>query len=237
MSLIKQTSSVQRIGRPFAFRRSIGDYAEDTRPTSPSTQNLAAQVLPDQADELEALRSRVSQLSDELEAAKAETSSARAEANAEGYEKGLRDAVSQEKERATLLSQAIEDALVSIDQRLDGERDLAIELALATLSTILGDSGRQSELVLQTACKWAEMLKSSKVLRVQVSGADFSEDSNLSSLCDRLGRMAVEVDQTLPSGSCLFDLELGHVDASIPVQAKAAQDFLMKHANSPETAG
>lgn len=236
MSLIKQTSSAQRIGSPFAFRRPVADHDDGARLASSPAHNIAAQQIPDQLDELETLRSMLRQLSDELEAAKADIESARTEATAQGYEKGLSDAATQEKERSILLSQALQDGLASLDQRFDSERDLAIELTLATLSSILGDQDKQLTLVVETAGKWAETLKSSKVLGVRVSAADFGEAPALSSLCDRLGKIAVEVDQSLPSGSCLFDLELGHVDTSIPVQAKAAQDFLLKHANSPDIA-
>ncbi len=231
MSLLKPSSSAHRIGSPFAFLRqqSVSPSAGPMEP-APS-DSAAAQPKDNQGDELENLQRMVRSLSSQLEAAKAEIAAACTEASAEGYKKGLSEAVSQEDERSARLAEALEQGMASLDRRLDSERDLAIELTLATLASILANPDTQSALVVATATRWADTLRSSKILRVQVSAADFGNAPELTRLVEGLCKIAVDVDKSLPSGTCLFDLELGQVDASITVQAKAAEAFLLKHAS------
>lgn len=221
MSLIKRTSpGAAAVGRPFAFQRDRQPSAAMTHETD--AEAFARQDEPDWEGE-------IARLSDQLSAARNQIELARAEGEAKGYEQGLKDALVRDEERVALLASSAREAVSGLNEKLAEERDLAIEIGRATLASILGDESGYDGLVTATARKWAVALKSSAIVTLRVSGQDFAAPGSIEALRKAAPGIAVSVEDVLPAGSCLFDLELGHVDVSIPGQTERADEFLAQH--------
>lgn len=222
MSLIKHTSAgAAAIARPFAFHR-------NPRQSAPAAEvsvaaHLAEQTEPDWADE-------VARLAEQLAVARNQIELARAEGEAKGYEQGLKDAVVREEERIALLASSARDAVAGLNEKLAADGDLAIEIGRAALAAVLGDENGYEGLVTATARKWTLALKASSIVTLRVSSHDFKGPGSVEALRNAAPGVDISVDQDLPAGSCLFDLELGQVDVSIPGQAARADEFLAQHA-------
>ena len=230
MSVIKRTSAAKGIGRPFLFEQhalSRMHGAAVQRGFGAEPQNVDDQVAD---DPVETLNARLAQMTEQLAAEKARLVEVRAEAKAEGFAEGQLAAEQREQERIDLLAAAAHEASAQVSRSVEASRDLAIEIARATVAAILGQSDDHAALVSATACKWAEELKSSAIIRLRVSGHDFAAPVDVAKLEAALNGVRVTAQHDLPHGACVFDLELGQLDASIPGQAARADEFLRKHA-------
>jgi flagellar assembly protein FliH len=228
MTLLKQASLKDRNAGRFAFRHAAANEAQLAEHASTTGEQQAA--YPD--NQLAQLQATVQRLTEQLASAEARAEEARQDGISEGYKSGLADAVCREEERLALLGQGLRESLEHFAAKLLTERDVAIELAVATIEAVLGDASERSSLVASTASRWASDLKESGLVNVRVSAEDFSDDESIARLCGQLGQVNVTADSSLTSGSCLLDLELGYVDASLPVQADAARTFLLQHAKA-----
>lgn len=230
MSVIKRANQSEGVGRPFLFDQRLPSHAHDSALHSGSSDVEQSDTETGAVDPVEALNARLSRMADQLAVAKAQLEQVRTEAKAEGFAEGQLAAETREQERIDLLADAARQASANVLQAVDTHRDLAIEIARATVATILGNNGEFAALVTATAHKWAEELKSSAVVGLRVSGHDFADPADALRLEAATGGAPVTVQQDLPAGSCIFDLELGQLDASIPGQAARADAFLHKHA-------
>jgi flagellar biosynthesis/type III secretory pathway protein FliH len=226
MTLLKKASLADYNAGQFTFRRAAAEEPHSPLHLGPGSEQKTAQP----EDQLAQLHAAVQRLTEKLASAEARVDTARKEGVMEGCKRGMADAVSREEERLALLEKGLRDSLEQFAIKLFSERDIAIELATATLDAVLGDAGERSSLVAATASRWANELKGSGLLQVRVSAEDFSDDNSIERLCGLLGRVKVKADPSLTSGSCVLDLELGFVDASLDGQADAARAYLREHA-------
>ncbi len=228
MTLLKQGSLKDRTAGRFAFRHAAANEAQPTEHVGQTGEQRDAR--PD--NQLAQLQETVRRLTEQLASAEARAKAAREEGISEGYKSGLADAVCREEERLALLEQGLRESLELFAMKLLNERDVAIELAVATIEAVLGEDSEKSSLVASTAARWADDLKESGLVQVRVSAEDFGDDESIARLCGQIGQVKVTADTSLTSGSCLLDLQLGYVDASLPVQADAARTFLLQHAKA-----
>lgn len=228
MTLLKQASLADRNAGQFTFRRAAAEEPHSPLHLGPDKEQRTAQS----EDQLVQLQAAVQHLTEQLASAEARVDTAREAGMIEGYKRGLADAVSREEERLALLEKGLRGSLDHFAKKLLDERDIAIELAVATLDAVLGEASERSSLVAATASRWANELKGSGLLQVRVSAEDFGDDSSIERLCGLLGQVKVKADPSLSSGSCVLDLELGYVDASLDGQADAARAYLRQHARA-----
>lgn len=182
------------------------------------------------ADERLALSRRIAELEQKLadDARKSET--AIADAREEGRKLGREEAETKEAERLEALGKALTATRSETLKAFDAQRSLAVDIARATLSQILGDQSAFTGLVSETASYWKAKLAGAAVLKVRVSAADFGDQHALHEIRQSIGNLDLSVEDDLRPGSCVFDLQLGEVDASIPLQAQRADTVLSEYA-------
>ncbi len=233
MTLIKRSSALA--GRAAAFRadtaparRGFGD------PLAPPPQDDGTGDGIDDTREryMQLLEARIAELEAALRDGESEREDASADAfrrgHAEGREEGLAAAATREQERVEAVQDAVAKAVSTIDRKIDGERDLAIDIARAALDRILADPAMYHGLVAETARRHAAALQRGTILRLRVSPLDFPDASALEVLPRLSGGAVVEADPSIEAGSCIFDLTLGSLDASIPRQLIAIDEVFEK---------
>lgn len=171
--------------------------------------------------EVERLRERLAARDREFAAQADDAEASRTAALARGRNEGRAEAASGEQDRLAALADGIERALSSLSDRIAGERDLAIDIAEAALTAMVGDAIPYRALVAATAARHAAALSHGAIVRLLVSAQDFPDDAALATLpgFDRV--VEVIADPALSAGACRFELTLGALDASIPTQVAA----------------
>lgn len=222
MSVIKPALGFERSIRPYAFEagRSAASAARTTLAPSQSDTPVAEE------DERLTLARRIAELEQSLEEAAEQARQDIAAAREEGREKGRSEAQAREAERLDLLEKALNEARAEAMDKLEADRAVAIEIARATLAQILGDQSAFVAMVGESANHWKTRLANSAIQRLRVSREDFPDHRALQQLQARFGSTVVDADPEMGPGSCIFELELGEVDASIPLQAQRADDLL-----------
>ncbi|GAA4044749.1 FliH/SctL family protein [Parerythrobacter jejuensis] len=236
MSVVKPGDGAAASIRPFRFLGGDGDVATaersaDATSGSKNTGSAGTQDRPE--DERLVLARRISELEAALRAAQddaaKERDAAREKGHQEGHKKGLAEAETKDAERLELLRKAIEAAQADTLKSLDQQRSLAIDIARATMGQILGDASNHLALVNETAAYWKDKLAGAAVLKLRVSSADFADAYAIEELQAGIGNLDIQIDDELKTGACIFDLQLGEVDASIPLQATRADAVLAEH--------
>lgn len=222
MSVIKPALGFERSIRPFAF--AAGDTGSPAAATETPVEDPAAPVA--QEDERLVLARRIAELEQALQEAARKAENDIAGALEKGREEGRARAETREAERVALLEQALIDARAETLAKLDADRAIAVEIARAALAQILGDNSSFAALVSETAVRWKDRLAATAIHRLHVSREDFADDQALQRLQARMGALAIDADNDLAPGSCIFELELGEVDASIPLQSARADELL-----------
>lgn len=182
---------------------------------------------PDDHDrQIQALLDRIDEMDATMRAAQARHEAECAEARERGIEEGLASATTREQERVDTLKGAVAEALATLERKIDGERDLAIDIARAALDRIVADPALYHGLVTETARRNAAGLQRSSIVGLRVSVADFPDTDALTALPPLGTHVKVEADPSLEPGACIFDLSLGSLDASIPRQLAAIEGAL-----------
>lgn len=177
------------------------------------------------------LRERVALLEKSL-AEQGEISAKKVEiAREEGRKAGLDEAVRQDEERTRLLAQACDKTRSEAISAIEKQGTLAVEIARTTIAQILGDSSAYDNMVLDIVSHWRTRLSDSSIVRLSVSSSDFPHAGTTGDLEAALGPVEFEARDDLDSGSCVFQMRLGSVDASIPLQAARADELLERFGN------
>lgn len=231
MSVLKPSQNDRCAVRAFHFAPpGPPDASTETPVERAAPQPQAAGKAPSAKEERLALARRIAELEEALSkasvAAKTDAEDARKGGIEEGRKLGREEAKSTDQERLALLEKSLEKASEDTRALLDDKLELAADLARAALARILGDTSHYAGLVHESAMHWQANLAGSKILKVRVSERDFAEDILLLELRQRMAAIVVETDAKLDPGACIFDLELGEVDASIPLQAERADSLL-----------
>lgn len=236
MNLLKPSQSHARDVRQFDFRRPDRGalvFPESANLAPPSTSET---LLTATQDDRQALVRRIAELEKSLEALSARVAEERDKAFEEGKTQGRAEAEKFEAERLALLEDAMVKAQEDANALFEKQTDLAVTLTRATLARILGDKTLYAEMILDVATSWKKRLARSSITRLSVSAADFADSKALENLKQAIGAIELNVDTDLEAGACLFDLQLGSLDASLPLQAAAADRLLGSHIKGGEGA-
>lgn len=225
MTLIKSESQMAQRAMPVHLPQG----STRTRERDATAEYIPGGVRNDAAIEKDRrpdMIARIAELEAALQAAAQASYAACAEAEKRGYAKGLDDAEVREAELLQGLRTALMGAVATLDQRFDAERDLAIEIARAALDRLFADPSLYRGMVVETARLQAAGLRGSAAVRLRVSEADFPDAETLGSLPSVDAALTVESDAALAAGSCIFDLTLGTLDASIARQQAVIEHIL-----------
>lgn len=188
---------------------------------------------------------RITALTDELRqrdeavaALRREVEQALERGKAEGRQLGLREAQDREAERLQRLEKTLEQAQSSFQASLAATERLAVLIARECLAKLLGDPDARADLIYSLVRAQLERIDRASLLAVDVSAADFSDDTALETLIAQsgLGEICVKAKGDVPSGGCTMTLRLGKIDIGLDQQWGAISAFLHDMASPGETA-
>lgn len=222
MTLIKSDSAAAK--RAEAFRPASATAAPI------ATDRRTARKIEFGGDTIDERDLQVRTLTDQLREVEATLHTVReqneadcAQAFERGREEGRGEAEKGERERTGALKGAVADALATLEQKIDRERDLAIDIARAALDRIVTDPSLYHGLVAETASRHAAALQRGSIVALRVSPTDFPDADALAALPQLGPHAKIEADPSLDAGACIFDLSLGSFDASLPRQLAAIE--------------
>lgn len=238
MTVLKLNEVSARIVRPFRFSdlHQVVEMPSATGlgPETESNGSSAIRSAPGvAAGEEEALRRKIDELESALSELATRSQADREAARQEGRDQGLKEAETKDAERLEVLRKSLKAAYHEMQAALEVQTSWAVEIARAALRQMLGDKSRYAELIKETAVLWKGKLAGTPVLKIGVSACDFPDEDALRQLQSEIGKIDIEIDPELAPGTCIFDLQLGRVDASIPVQSARIDTALAEHSLEP----
>lgn len=235
MTLLKSKTPDAGEVQPFAFAYHVEADQETSGANCEAGADLAVEGethLPQSLAKESELTGRIA----ELEAKIAIFDEGLERAREAGFEAGKIQGKESAKEEGDAVAEWLQAALVSAEtafqDHLANEHDAAIAIAKSILAKVLGEVEDLSALVIQAAAQGRRDLAKSTLLTLRVSANDFRDPDALTSLTAAVGQIKIEVDSTLASGACIFDLSLGELDASLPRQFANAREFLEQYTSS-----
>ena len=234
MSLVKSISPSAKVVQPFQFlEKANAPTIEEVDSEGTGAQNaelkpaINAGSSPQKAVAKEShFLDRIADLEEALKAREKELEEARKKAFDEGQKTGEAAASRKSEEALALLGQAAEQGVKSLEAKLDGQIETSVEIARALLRRILGDEAELPWHVAETARRWKSEIAGSSLIRLRVSAEDFPDESELADLAKSFAGTEILAEADLARGSCLFDLKLGTLDASISRQLDNAEALL-----------
>jgi flagellar biosynthesis/type III secretory pathway protein FliH len=187
-------------------------------------------------------QARISELEKEL-ALRDKTIGELGKARQEGFEQGFAEGKIEGKgsadngvaNRLAALDTAIKAAATSLQDYLSSTQGLAALLARASLDRIFTNDESRTALVLAAIDRQLKEIDRQSVLLISVARADFPDDADLGKLITQTAGIKVQARDDLKSGACLFDLELGRIEAGIDQQWGAMRSVLTDLASSSGT--
>jgi flagellar biosynthesis/type III secretory pathway protein FliH len=177
-------------------------------------------------DEIAALAERIIALETALESERELADEARQAAFAQGVEKGRADADSDAADRLRMFGEATAKAVAECAAAIDARGDTAVAIARVALARIFGEGCAYGPMAEAVVRHQAAQISAETVLAARVSASDFPDEDALAALAAECGGVRIESDPKLAAGSCLFELSLGTLDASVPIQAHAVDALL-----------
>ncbi len=233
MSLLKARETAATAARPFKFVNSLDSTPKPDALTHRAVDATDIQSRNDQASHILTAASendRKDKIIDELEKrlAENEENSAQALKNAieSGRKEGLKEAERQELEYLNALESSLERIRNQFEQTLAEHSALGIDIAQAAIRKVLGDKTQYPDQVEAIALHWVSKLSDAGIMQVKVSEADFVDPGKLQGLADKLRQTQIIADPELDRGSCIFDMKMGGMDASINRQLQNIDVFL-----------
>ena len=147
-------------------------------------------------------------------------------ARAEGEASGRAAAVSDYARQIAAVQEACAAAVTAWQLRLADLERLAPALAAAALAKIFTPPADQAQLVAGCLVRHLETLQLRTAVGIRVSVADFDAPAAALLAQERAASLPVRVDPELPSGACVIDLRLGHVEIGPNVQWPALAALL-----------
>lgn len=148
---------------------------------------------------------------------------ARAEGEAKGRERGLREAEDRQADRLALLEKAITAGRARLDDSLADTAQLAAALARDCLDKLFGNPDFRAEAVEAILRVQMARLTGEARIAITVSAADFP-DQALAGLVRDGVTFASEPD--MPSGGCVLKPRLGEIDIGLDTQWQAVRALL-----------
>ncbi|WP_232437795.1 FliH/SctL family protein [Burkholderia ubonensis] len=182
--------------------------------------------------DLQTLRNELEDAQTRLAAASARASTDIADAFRRGNDTGAENARQEACAAGQDLMKRLCDELISTRQSLDKTlRDfetLAIDVAHATLSRMVGDNEHVQALVLALLREQLRQFASETMMRIVVSSRNFAQADELTVAADGLGLRHVQVvlEDALPDGGCLIEFVNANIDASWGTQVTRIFDAL-----------
>lgn len=181
--------------------------------------------------EHDALRTRVAELESDLATLQASMNARLSEAFERGAEAERTQFVRSEAERVAALRGGVADALRALNQQLDQLHRLASDIALTAVARVLGDPSTYANLVTATIRHRLGLLTEGSALAIRVAATDFPDEGALAqirSVVPQSSLINVVADPMLTAGACLFDLQLGKIDISLPLQHERVATLLQE---------
>ena len=169
---------------------------------------------------------RIEQLEKALREAKEQAESDCKASFEKGLKAGRAEAETKDAERLADLRTSLDKARDCISEYVENQLALSVKIARTALGRVLGDETQYAAYVADTMRLWKTRLAGTAILRVRVSATDFADESAFQTIAEQFEQIDIEAESDLAPGSCLFELQLGQLDASIPLQLKAADTFL-----------
>lgn len=191
--------------------RQVRALAFQPRPAAPSAGALRITEL---ETALYAARARVEDLTASITALAADHARALQTARSEGLEDGRKAAEDRSDALAESLRKALERAVEGFHERLDRLEGSAVLLASTALERVVGDTSDRAEMVADAVKRAMTEVFGDDAVRLDVSDADFPDESALRHLSLPEG-CEVRVTDTLESGGCIVTLKLGRVDLGL----------------------
>lgn len=134
-----------------------------------------------------------------------------------GFSNGIKSVQTNHQKHLELVQNAIRRALEKWDSQLNGMEGLTIDMAKATVEKVLGNIESRQEILQDIVKCQVKTLSDTSILQLRMSEQDCRTFPELiKTLKTEFGeRMLITSDHGLSSGACMFDLELGKVDAGI----------------------
>lgn len=189
-----------------------------------------AQILADENDEAN-LHMQIAVLKEQLEQARLDAAREADAAFERGRDEGQKLGHSLERQKLDLLGASIEDAQKLLVEQTGSLQTLSLQIAQLAMSRILGDHDRYAALVADSIVHRTGQISEELIIAVRVSPEDFADSESLATLAGKTKRTDIAIDPALASGACMFDLQLGRLDAGLPLQWKHLVDFLDKLAD------
>jgi flagellar biosynthesis/type III secretory pathway protein FliH len=218
--LIPREQAASRSVRAF---RAFEDRASSEPWRGPRAGEIPTQLAPVET-EVASLAERVRDLEEALIRERSEREKACEDSFAAGRDKGRGEAESDSAERLRILREAVREAVAELHQALDQRGDMAVAIARAALAKMFGQQASYGSMVEATIRHQLAQIAEGSVIGIRVSAQDFEDDGGSPLFAAEGVRISREA--SLPAGSCLFDLTLGTLDASIPRQAGALDAVL-----------
>lgn len=248
MPLIKHHSGTARLAAPFSTETDTRNYsASEASAELPTATHIHTGHGDSEAADSSSYLERIAELEETLRKADRDSEAMQNAAFERGRSKGLEDAEDASHELLALLETALTKAHAAIGEKIDSQRDIAVALTRAILSEIFADQSIYADMVASVAQRWSENLTDETSLKLRVSREDFPDEAALTVLQNQLcrpmdsgtqyqDRIDLRADPALESGACIFNVRLGQLDASIPLQAAAADQLLEEFDHAREAA-
>jgi flagellar biosynthesis/type III secretory pathway protein FliH len=172
------------------------------------------------------LERQVEELGAQLTEAALAAEAREAEAYARGEHAGRSRAEGFAQEHLAAFQAALSSAQALHEKRLETLEVLALEVAQAVLSRILGDGSHYARTVADSVCQQMAQIDRALVTRVRISPDDFADEQALADLATRAPAIPLLRDPALASGDCRIDLVLGSIEAGVPGQWARAVELL-----------
>lgn len=171
---------------------------------APSAEPVTAPEVVALEAEIKRLRSESQHL---IESAKA----AEAQAFEKGKEAGLAEHHRNEADLAARIETAAEGARVRLDAQIVQIENLALAVASTAMDNVLGCADTMAAQVVRAVQVQLDGVRAESVIRVRVSGADFTDDAALFDHAGTVANAGLDWvrDDTLRSGQVRMDLRLG----------------------------
>lgn len=193
----------------------------EQRPAKPAA-NAETKALANEAD---VLKLRIASLEAALEEARTELEQSAKARFDEGRKAGLEDAEKLDRERVDLLDKALQAAAKIADEAWTSTQSLSLAIAGVAIDKVFGDKASLRQAVEASIEQQLAAIRPEVVSRLRVSARDFTDEQAVADIANKCV-FVVECDPALEPGSCIFDLSLGRLDASIGKQRQAILELL-----------
>ena len=217
------------------LKASAVTVAGEHRTALPRQANVVVAVTNEIDSALDMLREQVLTLQAQIRELEQEAKQNESAAYERGLEEGKKQAEASLQrtydKQTELLTNAVQSATAQFSQTLEALLPLSLDIAEAALLRVIDQPSHYKDLVVQIVERQLRHVSSDAVLTITVSAEDFpagsTSESELQAIASRHG-LTVTLKPTAAAGTCLLQLALGRIDASLPLQRRRLADAFME---------